>query len=243
MSSRYLLLSSYQAYGAYAHIHGPTRASDSAAALAAATSCMYCDDPMHVLVAYEYFRESFPAEVVARTLLHKSDNSDGELISINVLEFVTVIINYCAAVHVITMMKPTDDPHPVILNITDNVSASNWTSHACLQLRIGRLLGRLLCFLLMDSPVGINSKWISTVDNEIADDISRVKNQSTDLSPHPSFDYSSLVQRYPALKSCTSFQIEPELLSLIWEIVLTGRWPQLESIWTLKLKPLGKLIT
>lgn len=186
---------------------------------------------------------SFPPEVVARTLIHKTDNSDGDLISINVLEFVTVIINYCAAVHVITTTKPTSDPHPVILNITDNVSASNWTSHACLQSRIGRLLGRLLCFLLMESPVGINSKWISTVDNEIADDISRVKKQSTDLSPHPSFDYSSLVQRYPALKSCTSFQIEPELLSLIWEIVLTGKWPQLETIRKLKLKPLGKLIT
>ena len=35
----------------------------------------------------------FPEEVKHRTLLFKSDNKDGTLISINVLEFVTVIIN------------------------------------------------------------------------------------------------------------------------------------------------------
>jgi hypothetical protein len=38
----------------------------------------------------------FPEAVKQRTLLHKQDNKDGLLISINVLKFVTVIINYCA---------------------------------------------------------------------------------------------------------------------------------------------------
>ncbi len=42
----------------------------------------------------------FPDEIIQRTLLFKSDNEDGLLISINVLEFVTVIINYCAALHI-----------------------------------------------------------------------------------------------------------------------------------------------
>ena len=36
----------------------------------------------------------FPEAVKQCTLLHKQDNKDGILISINVLEFVTVIINY-----------------------------------------------------------------------------------------------------------------------------------------------------
>ena len=36
----------------------------------------------------------FPTEVKQCTLLFKPDNKDGKLISINVLEFVTVIINY-----------------------------------------------------------------------------------------------------------------------------------------------------
>ena len=43
----------------------------------------------------------FPDEIKSRTLLRKNNNKDGMLISINVLEFVTVIINYCAALHVV----------------------------------------------------------------------------------------------------------------------------------------------
>ena len=39
----------------------------------------------------------FPVEVVLRTLKHLPDNKNGRLISINVLEFVVVIIDYCAA--------------------------------------------------------------------------------------------------------------------------------------------------
>ncbi len=42
----------------------------------------------------------FPDEVVQRTLQFRSNNKDGMLMSINVLEFATVIINYCATLHV-----------------------------------------------------------------------------------------------------------------------------------------------
>ncbi len=65
----------------------------------------------------------FPEEVKLCTLLHKRDNADGLLISINVLEFVTVIINYCAALHMILSKNLTNNPYLVLLNITDNVSA------------------------------------------------------------------------------------------------------------------------
>ncbi len=65
----------------------------------------------------------FPEEVKLRTLLHKRDNADALLISINVLEFVTVIINYCAALHTVLTKKPTSNPYPVRLNVTNNLSA------------------------------------------------------------------------------------------------------------------------
>ncbi len=48
---------------------------------------------------------------------------------INVLEFVTVIINYCATLHVVRTSPVTDNPHHVILNTTDNSSALSWTLH------------------------------------------------------------------------------------------------------------------
>jgi hypothetical protein len=183
----------------------------------------------------------FPEDVKQRTLLHKQDNSDDLLISINVLEFVTVILNYCAMLHILTTTDVTDDPHPVVLNVTDNRSALNWTLHACKTSRIGRLLARVFCSLLINSPIGITSKWISTHDNDIADDISRQKRNSP--SSVATFDYSSLQQKYPELKTCSFFHFSPELLSLIWEIVLTGKWPTHNTIMLLKRKPLGKLTT
>jgi hypothetical protein len=185
----------------------------------------------------------FPEAVIQRTLKRKKDNKDGLLISINVLEFVTVVVNYCAALHCVTTTSATDDPYPVLLNVTDNASALSWTTGACKKSKVGRLLARFFCSLMINSPLGINSKWISTDDNKIADDISRIKRESATEDSPPFFDYSTLTQTYPELIHCSSFKIQPELISLIWEIVLTERWPCHDEIRRLRLKPLGKLIT
>ncbi len=109
----------------------------------------------------------FPEEVKLRMLLHKRDNADGLLISINVLEFVTVIINYCAALHTVLTKNPTSDPYPVLLNVTSNALALSWTTGACRKSRIGRLLAHFFCSLLINSPLGINSQWISMLHNVI----------------------------------------------------------------------------
>ncbi len=183
---------------------------------------------------------SFPDEIVERTLLFQ----DVPSISINVLEYVTVIINYIAALHVLqTTPNITDDPYPVLLNITDNSSALSWTLHTCKRSRIGRLLGRFFCSLLINSPLGINSRWISTVDNKIANDISHLKKQRTDTISAPQFDYTTLKQTYPELTHCSFFQIEPSLISMISEIVLIESWPSHDRVQTSKWRPLGKLIT
>jgi hypothetical protein len=69
----------------------------------------------------------------------------------------------------------TEDPHLVLLNITNNASALSWTLHTCKRSRIGRLLACFFCSLLINSPLGINLQWISTNDNKITDDISCLK--------------------------------------------------------------------
>ncbi len=186
----------------------------------------------------------FPEEVKLRTLLHKRDNADGLLISINVLEFVTVIINYCAALHTVLTKNPTSNPYPVLLNVTNNASALSWTTGACHKSRIGHLLACFSCSLLINSPLSINSQWISTLHNAIADDISCAKTAASEYThSYPSFDYSSLQQKYPKLSHCSFFQPAPELISLIWEILLTERWPCHDEIRRLKLRPLGNLTT
>jgi hypothetical protein len=82
----------------------------------------------------------FPEEVKLQMLLHKRDNAYSLLISINVLEFVTVIINYCAALHIVLSTNPTNNLYPVLLNVTDNASALSWPMGACRKSRIVCLL-------------------------------------------------------------------------------------------------------
>jgi len=84
---------------------------------------------------------------------------------------------------------------------------------------------------------------ISTIDNTIAGDISGIKRESVNEDSSPFFGYSNLTQMYPELIHCSSFMIQPELISLIWEIVFTKRWPCHDEMRKLILKPLGKLIT
>jgi hypothetical protein len=117
----------------------------------------------------------FPEEVIQQTLKHKKDNKDGLHISNNILEFITVIINYCASLHVFITRSITRDLHPVLLNVTNNSCTLSWTNHTCRKSKLGRLLAQFSCSLLINSPLGINSQWISTDDNKIADDISQIK--------------------------------------------------------------------
>jgi hypothetical protein len=56
------------------------------------------------------------------------------------------------------------------------------------------------------------------------------------------FDHSRR-KMYPELTHCSFFQIQPEITLLIWDIVLTKKWPTHEEVQILKRKPLGSLIT
>jgi hypothetical protein len=131
----------------------------------------------------------FLEKVIQQTPIHKKDNKDGLLISINVLEIVMVIINYYASLQVFTTKNITDNPHPVLLSGTDNASALSCTNQTCRKSKLGRLLAQFFCSLLINSPLGINSQWICTDNNKIADNISRAKKMST--CPLHSFDYSA----------------------------------------------------
>ncbi len=117
----------------------------------------------------------FPQEIVLRTLLHLKNNEDSIFISINCLEYITIIINYCTALTAFYKDLICNDPNPVVLCVTDNISAKNWTIHTSKKSIIGQALARFFCGLLINSSVGINVKWISTLKNKIADDISRLK--------------------------------------------------------------------
>jgi len=99
--------------------------------------------------------------------------------------------------------------------------------HTCKKSMIGRALARFFCGLLIESNVGVNAKWISTTENAIADEISRLKVDSTNthLPSFNTFDFSTLQLKFPELNHYRFFQPSQELLSMIWEILLTKNVP------------------
>ena len=102
-------------------------------------------------------------------------------------------------------------------------------------------MARFFCGLLISSNVGVNAKWISTTKNVIADKISRLKSTNLISSPSLTYDYSNLQQEHKELKACSFFHPSPKLLSLIWEILLTQKCPDLSAVLKLKPSDLGKL--
>ncbi len=99
----------------------------SAASLFGDSSLQACGGYSTTLKFWWY--TSFPDNIIRQTLLHISNNKSETFISINCLKYVTIIINYCAAITALLETQITNDPHPVVLSVTDNISAKNWTLH------------------------------------------------------------------------------------------------------------------
>jgi hypothetical protein len=112
---------------------------------------------------------SFPNDIVQQTFLNLSNNQEETFVSINCPEYVTIIINYCAAITAMLESLIFSDYHLVVLCIMDNISAKNWTLHTSKKSIIGPSLARFFCRLLIGSGIRINAKSISTtVSNKIA---------------------------------------------------------------------------
>jgi hypothetical protein len=182
---------------------------------------------------------SFLNVIVQRTLLHLKNNESKNFISINCLEYVTIIINYCAAITALLESQITINPHPVVLCMTDNTSTKNWTMHTSKKSIIVCALARFFCGLLIGSEVGINAKWISMAANKIADEISRINKSASNPSPFK-YDFSKLQQDHAELKHCRFFQPSQELLSMIWDMLLMQNLPNLSKVLQLKQSGLGR---
>ena len=116
--------------------------------------------------------------------------------------------------------------------------------HTCNKSIIGRALAHFFCRLLIGSEVGINAKWISTVANKIADNILRLKKSLTSTTSSFTYnDFSKLKQDHADLKHwhCCFYHPSQELLSMIWQIALMRKFPDLDIVLALKLSGLGKL--
>ena len=122
-------------------------------------------------------RELSKRYIVPHTLKHLKNNNDKNLISINVLEFVTIIYNNYTALTGLTTGNIINYPHTVVLHTVETISVHLWTV-STRKISILRMIIAIFCHLLMDYVLGINSIWISMCDNCTANHISRLKQSS-----------------------------------------------------------------
>jgi hypothetical protein len=157
-------------------------------------------------------------EIRSATLRFHHNHPDKELISINVLEFASAIIQFAGMSLYYRKHQDPTNPFPVVLIYIDNVAAEIWCIKGCKSSLLGRALGRLLCAIMINNPVGLSTARISTEDNKVADAISRShsKEDSHDF-------FASLASTYPQLHGCVRFQPSQELLSALTNVLLTGK--------------------
>ena len=170
-----------------------------------------------------YWYLHWPNSISSKTLKffkHKV-KQDGELISINLLEYVVIIINYAIS----SYFYKTDNlgrtyKYQTLLNWSDNRSAISWTKHAAKSSAGGKALSRIFCSLCINNPLQCISDYINTKENIIADDISRMKLASTS-------NIDTLLQDHPVLRSCTRFHLNPDFVSCLMQALLLGHSPPL----------------
>ena len=166
----------------------------------------------------------WPSDIRKYTLKYWRSNKDGKLISINVLEYAAMIINYVACSCYLQTHPDPSDPFPLVRLFGDNSSAESWMTKTCTSSLQGRALGRILCALMIDNPVGTDIQHVTTENNGTADAISCFKSESYTLR-----GIAFLMQDCPQLAGSEQFQPSSTLISLIMDTISLKkfliRWP------------------
>ena len=179
-------------------------------------SCLRAAGGFSIKMKFWWYIE-WPECIQKRTLRYIKNNKNNMLISINLLEYAALLIEYVAATHYYRNGGTDDsDPYPTVLLYADNTTAEAWAKmKSCKTSMAGRALGRLQCALMINNHVGINIGHVTTKDNVIADRISRIKKETNTLP-----DFEKLTQDFPQLTSCRRFHPSAELVSAITAILL-----------------------
>ena len=87
----------------------------SPSAVSYSDSCLHAAGGYSLDLGFWWYIE-WPLAIQQSTLKFIYNDNDGKLVSINALEYASLIINYVAAYYVLTHVYPTaQDPHPVVL--------------------------------------------------------------------------------------------------------------------------------
>ena len=162
----------------------------------------------------------WPEDIKQLTIKHllvaRKCRNTNSLVSINILEFAVEIINYAA---VSTMFANNTDlcnhEYPTLLNWTDNMSSKAWIKKVASKSKKGKALQRILCSLMINNPLGIDTEYIPGEHNILADKISRIYSSS---SSH--YNINTLFTEFPQMVSWQRFHPSQELLSAIYLALL-----------------------
>ena len=161
----------------------------------------------------------WPPAVRRQTLIYVRDNKVGKLISINVLEYAAVIVNYAASCWFYQQEPDESDPFPVVRLNADNTSADSWMETACNSSLIGRALSRLQCALMINNAVGFHTGHVTTAQNVIEDRISCIKRKTHSMS-----EFVQILQDYPGIAGRRRFQPSAELISHVMDAILQKKF-------------------
>jgi hypothetical protein len=188
---------------------------------------------------------SFPETIVVKMLLHLKDNSNKSFISINCLEYETIILNYCDSIVAFATNKLNNNPHLAVLCMTDNTSALNWTLHTSKKSMIGRALARFFVASWLGQMLAQmqNGSALSKISLPTRYQGSKSSTQLLWINLLPTYDYTNLQQGHKELKACTFFQPSHKLVLLLWDILLMQKMSQLKSDSELETTNLGKQCT
>ena len=163
----------------------------------------------------------WPKEVKKKTLKYYKKNvqvDKNNFVSINLLEYVTIIVMYAAATETVREKESTlIHKYPIFKNESDNKSAVAWTRKAAMSGPIGKALARLFCMINKDNMLGLESAYLRGEDNEVADNISRMNSEKLKLAS------TELIAAFPTLKNCRRFYPNQEFLSCLTCALLSGQ--------------------
>eukprot|EP00978_Attheya_sp_CCMP212_P000335 scaffold671_cov43-Attheya_sp.AAC.1 len=166
-----------------------------------------------------WWQLDWPQEIQGRNIktIKTRDHKTCETISINVLEYATILINYAAATDAFTLITdPSAPKYPVLLNWADNTAAISWTKKMCKSSEGGKALSRIICSQMINNAMGLNASHVVGVDNILADRISRIHTSNTNP------EFATLMKEFPTLQSCRRYHPRPKLVSHSSQALLSG---------------------
>ena len=116
--------------------------------IAHSDSCLSAAGGFSIEMKFWWYIE-WDDRIKKRTLRYIKNNKNDTLISINVLEYAALIINYIAATFFFHKNPSPSDPYPTTLLYADNTTAEAWGKmKSCKSSMVGRALGRLECVVI-----------------------------------------------------------------------------------------------